>query len=316
MLHTEQEILTASITVEAALSFSLVLFILFLTLGPIFILKSSEEIILATDNQSKLISYYEMLKENLDNDNTDYKRLANNELNDEIYVNDTEVDSKDVFSNVIYESLINLCNYELLYVNIKHNLNENQNEDNAFDNISLLLPYDIDVYDEKNKNIKYDFVTWFKLPFNLFGINDLNQRFVSLRRAFVGVDGDRYEQDVESENDVDKVYIANNHTQSNVYHTDRYCTYLEKKTSQITFSLLLEKENSNGEKYTACDYCLRNIHLSASSKIFITQYGDKYHYLERCPKMTAIVKEITIDEANERGMRACSKCSKNEDARD
>ena len=32
--------------------------------------------------------------------------------------------------------------------------------------------------------------------------------------------------------------------------------------------------------------------------------------------MTAIVKEITIDEANERGMRACSKCSKNEDARD
>ena len=316
MLHTEQERLTASITVEAALSFSLVLFILFLTLGPLFILKSSEEIILATDNQSKLISYYEMLKENLDNDNTDYKRLANNELNDEIYVNDTEVDSKDVFSNVIYESLINLCNYELLYVNIKNNLNENQKEDNVFDNISLLLPYDIDVYDEKNKNIKYDFVTWFKLPFNLFGINDLNQRFISLRRAFVGVDGDRYEQYIETGNDNGKVYIAKNNVFSNIYHIDRYCSYLEKSTIQITFSSLLNKDNYNGKKYTACDYCLRNIHLSASSKIFITQYGDKYHYLERCPKMTAIVKEITIDEANERGMRACSKCSKNEDARD
>lgn len=313
MHHIETDSLVASITVEAALSFSLVLFILFLTLGPIFILKSSEEIILATDNQSKQISYYEMLKENLDNDNTDYKRLANNELNDEIYVNNVEVENDDIFSNVIYESLVNLCNYRLLYSNIKHNLNKNNNEYNAYDNISLLLPYDIDVYDEKTKIIKYDFFTWFKLPYNLFGINDLNQRFVSFRRAFVGVDGDRYGDDNESENNSDKVYIANNYIYSQVYHVDRYCTYLEKHTTQITFGSLSDNVNNNGENYTACEYCIKNNHLSDNSKIYITQYGDKYHYLERCPKMTAIVKEITIDEANERGLRACSKCSKSDD---
>lgn len=313
MHRIEYDSLGASITVEAALSFSLVLFILFLTLGPIFILKSSEEIILATDNQSKLISYYEMLKENLDSDNTDYKRLANNELNDEIYVNDAEVENKDVFSNVIFESLVNLCNYELLYANIKHNLNENQNDYNAFDNLSILLPYDIDVYDEKTKIIKYDFFTWFKLPYNLFGINDINQRFVSLRRVFVGVDGDRYGENIEPEADSDKVFITKNHIYSHIYHVDRYCTYLEKHTTQITFSSLSENENHNGDQYTACDYCLRNTLLSDNSKIYITQYGDRYHYLERCPKMTAIVKEITLDEANERGMRACAKCSRNDD---
>ena len=310
MHRIRYEGLSCSITVEASLSFSLVLFILFLTLGPIFILKSSEEIILTVDNQSKMISYYEMLKENLDNDNTDYKRLANDELNDEIYVNDMEVADEDIFSNVIFESLVNLVNYELLLTNIKHNLNENQNEYNVYDNISFLLPYDIDVYDEKTKIIKYDFFTWFKLPYNLFNIDDINQRFVSYRRAFVGVDGDRFADNVEAEDDENKAYIARNHINSHIYHVDRYCTYLEKRTTSIIFENLNQHTNDNGDHYTACEYCLRNIHLSDNSIIYITKYGDRYHHLAKCPKMTAIVTEITIDEAKERGLSACSRCSR------
>lgn len=313
MLRINHRDIKASITVEASLSFSLVLFVLFLILGPIFILQTSKEIIMSVDNQSKNISYYQMLKENINNENVDYKKLNNDSLNDQIYVSEAETNDNDTFFNVITESLSNLCNYGLLYATIKNNINQLRNDNNPFDNLSLILPYDIDVYDEKTKNIKFDFITWFKLPYNLFNIADINQRFVSYRRAFVGVDGDRYENTTDAIEDSDKVYIARNHINSHIYHLDRYCTYLQKNTTKISFGNLSNYKNDNAESYFACEYCLKNVHLSNSSYIYITHYGDKYHYLEDCPKMTAIVTEITIDEAKERGLNACSKCLKSND---
>lgn len=301
----------ASITVEASLSFSLVLFVLFLVLGPIFILQTSKEIILAVDNRSKTISYYQMLKENLSNEDTDYSKLTNDALNDQIYVNDMELKDNETFSNVITESLFNLSNYGLLYATIKNSINETHNSNNAFDNLRLILPYEFDVYDEKTKNIRFDFISWFQLPFNLFNVPDLAQRFISFRRAFVGVDGDRYEDITTIDENDNTVYIAMNHINSHIYHLDRYCTYLQKNTTKISFQELSHYTNADGKSYISCGYCCGNIHLSINSNIYITRYGDKYHYLERCPKMTAIVTEISIDDAKERGLKTCAKCARN-----
>ena len=313
MLRTKDESYRASITVEASLSFSLVLFVLFLVLWPIFILQTSKEIILTVDNQSKIISYYQMLKENLSNENTDYTKLINDSLNDQIYVNEAEVRDQDTFSNVITESLFNLSNYGLLYATIKNNINKTNDNKNAFDNLRLILPYELDVYDDKTKNIKFDFISWFQLPFNLFSIPDLDQRFVSFRRAFVGVEGDRYEAENDETDNSDKVYIARNYINSYIYHLDRYCTYLQKNTTKIAYSDLSSHTNEDGDNYISCEYCCRDIHLSDNSNIYVTRYGDKYHYLEKCPKMTAIVTEITIDDAKERGLNACAKCMRNID---
>lgn len=312
MHHISIKQYKASITVEASLSFSLMLFVLFLMLGPLFILKSSKELILTIDNQSKLMSYYQMLKQNINDLDTDINKLADDKINDIIYVNENETKDKNTFSNVIFESLINLSNYEILFVNIKNVLNPYKSINNIHDNLSLILPQNIDVFDENSKIIKYDLLAFFNLPFNLFHLKDVDQRFVSYRRAFVGVEGDRFGE-TESSDDSNIVYIANNHVNSHIYHVDRYCTYLEKKTTQIIFGNLSSNKNYQNENYTPCDYCLKNIIISNDSKLYITKYGDKYHYLENCPKMTAIVTNISLDKAVERGLNACSKCKSNDD---
>lgn len=298
----------ASITVEASLAFSLTLFALFLCLGPMFIIKTNKDMMLLIDNQSKMVSYYEMLKQNFEEnkENVDYSKLSNDSLNDEIYVNDEETKNKDTFFSNITESLFNLFNYEMIFIKTKNKYNDDNN--NAYNNLHMILPYNFDVFNDETKIIKYDLYAFFKLPFNLFNVNDVNQRFVNLRRAFVGVDGDRYNEVVSESDKSDKVYLARNHIYSHIYHEDRYCTYLEKKTTQITYNDLNTKKTETGNKYLPCDYCMKNIHLSNDSNIYITKYGDKYHYLEKCPMMTAIVSESSIDEAIEKGLTACSKC--------
>ena len=71
--------------------------------------------------------------------------------------------------------------------------NLNIDKKNAYSNNDLIIPNDMKVYDENTGMIKYDLTVFFKLPFDFFNLPDLYQRFVSNKRAFIGIDGNRFE---------------------------------------------------------------------------------------------------------------------------
>ena len=68
-----------SITIEASLSFSIAIFILIIILGHLFIIESSMKIINKIENDLRNLSYYQMIKKNLDDEN---KSISFNGLND------------------------------------------------------------------------------------------------------------------------------------------------------------------------------------------------------------------------------------------
>ena len=68
-----------SITVEASLSFSITIFVLTIILGSLFVIESSKKIINKIENDSRNLSYYQMIKKNLDDEN---KSISFNGLND------------------------------------------------------------------------------------------------------------------------------------------------------------------------------------------------------------------------------------------
>ena len=190
-----------SITIEASLSFSISLFVLFLILGPLFVLESSAYIMNKLNETSKYMSYYQMIEKNLSNfnDRIDIKNISNG--ND----NNIEIDS-NLNNNDIKDSIKNLSNYGIIIADL---FAKNVDKNNAYSNISLILPNNTQVYTENNGIIKYDLNIFFKLPLNLFRVPDLYQRFISVRRAFIGVDGNRFINEqglVENE----EIYVSNN----------------------------------------------------------------------------------------------------------
>lgn len=293
-----------SITVEASLIFPLVICILFLLLGPLCIVYTSSNIIISIDNQSKRISYYQMLKENIEkyDDNLLLDKLNNTELNNEV-----EMINSDDKEDFVLESIENLTNYGLIIYELMKNYDNN----NIFNNIKYILPRRENIYDVNSKMITEDIYVHFKLPLNILYLNGVYQRFVNERRAFVGTDGDRYKDIEEEVTDEDLVYIAYNHIYSNVYHSKKSCTYLIKNLEKVNVINISDYKNDSGANYEKCNYCYRYYNTNANI-VYITKYGECYHIEENCPRLTAYTKSINKTEADELGLRICEKCKREE----
>ncbi|MBR6229051.1 MAG: pilus assembly protein [Eubacterium sp.] len=137
-----------------------------------------------------------------------------------------------------------------------------------------------------------------KMPFPLFGFfHPIFQERVH-SRAFVGVD----RRETPEEEDV-IVYIT---PTGRVYHRDKNCTYLKLSVSQVLFGDIARLRNSGGGTYKPCHRCAGGMNPSPESKVYITNYGDRYHTNRACSEIKRTIQEIFLSEAGNRS--PCSKC--------
>lgn len=135
------------------------------------------------------------------------------------------------------------------------------------------------------------------LPIRLFGRTDflLSQR--TRYRKWNGwhcrVDGEGLEE---------WVYVTE---YGEVCHMRRTCPYLELSIQKIYTYELSTKRNLHGETYEACERCGTE---QFSETVYITDYGDKYHYSLECGGLKRIIYQKRRSEVGE--MEACKKCSK------
>lgn len=284
--------LNASITVEAAIGFTLTIFILFLLLGPLFIIKTSSDILIKLNSASKLRCKYEMIKDSFKD-----TRIG---LDIKSYLDEYSIPG-DKFQN-----LENIINFGLMSLDFANEYDESKRE---YRNISYVYNKNAEVYLEDTNEVLYDFVVGFKLPYNLLHIEDIRKRLVNNRRAFVGAPPNRFSNLDESG---EFAYVANNHINSSIYHLFIDCTYLIKKTETVSYKNIPSKRNDSNKKYTKCDYCFRDVRLNDDTACYITQYGDKFHYRDNCPVMTAYVTKIPKESIENYNLVLCSRCSKRE----
>ena len=289
----KNQALKASITVEASFTFTITIFVFFLMLGPLFIIKTSSDFMLELNNLSKSRCDYEMIKYGA-KDTTMYKKV-------EDYLNNNDELSKGI------EKLEDVVNYSAMLLKFHNRYDALQSE---YNNISLMYDMNSDTYDVDTGIVKYDYLVSFNLPYNFFNIENISKRLVNVRRAFIGSDGDRFSSETEVGN---TVYVARNVTNSSVYHSDINCTYLKKKTINFEYSNLSTHRNYNNKKYSKCDYCFKSISLNGNTKCYVTQYGDKYHSISTCPKMTAYTTQLPIECIDEYNLRPCFRCVKKEE---
>ena len=293
----------SSITVEASIAFSIAIFVLFLILGPMFVVKSSVDIIKKLNDMSKKVSFYQMLKYNYENYNKeiDIKKIDKENINSE------NSDLSVLKEEDITESIENLTNHSLVIYQL---LKKDEFEESVFNNIKYIIPYNFYIYDKTKSIINYQMDVGFYLPYNIFNINDLFLHYKLVRRAFVGSDGNRF----NVEDDGEYIYLSNNYKKSLVYHTKTTCNRLEKKVEEVNYKDIKEIKNEDNRYYSECEYCFKNVNKFNISYVYITKYGVRFHKYSTCPTMTAYVKKMPIEIVEKENLRICEICKRRDDA--
>lgn len=279
--------LNCSITVETAIVFTLCILLLFMNLGPMFICKTSSDIITKLDTYSKNLCYLKEIEadENVKN----VSELVKNKLPFDI-----NIDLKD--DNT--EGILNLINTSIVMFML---LKDNDNHNNPFSNIKDIDTNNFEVYDEEKGTVKYDFDVFFDEPLNVFNVVPIKENFVAYRRAFIGSDGNRqYQNKIASLSNC--YYVARDYDTTKVYHKFIDCSYLIKNVTK-------EKYNNVKTAYNKCSFCIKNNMLEVDTIVYITETGDCFHINPDCPSMTAYVKKVDEKFLEDNNLRICSRCS-------
>lgn len=147
-----------------------------------------------------------------------------------------------------------------------------------------------------------------KIPIGFLGIDGIPLAQAIKLRAFTGYKPNDYREDPNDDNEDpnDKiVYITRTGT---VYHLSKECTHIKLNISQCIYSQISNKRNENGEKYKACEKCIRRKRSDNSQTIYITSDGDRYHNTLTCPGLKRSVIEILLSRV--KGRSLCTRCSK------
>ena len=87
-----------------------------------------------------------------------------------------------------------------------------------------------------------------------------------------------------------------------VYHTSISCSYIKLSISQVAFNMVGYRRNEGGGKYYPCELCGK----IGGSIVYITNYGDRYHFNRNCSGLKRGIRCIPISRAA--GMSMCSRC--------
>lgn len=139
---------------------------------------------------------------------------------------------------------------------------------------------------------------YMKFPVKLLG----NKRFLIVQdssyRKWTG-----WKNGTQQDTEEIWVYVADTGT---VYHKNSSCTYLNLSIKSVDAKKIADYRNEGGQKYKKCERCAEK--ENKFQKVYITNYGDRYHTDLNCSGIKRTVEMIRLSETG--GRSACSKCWK------
>lgn len=136
-----------------------------------------------------------------------------------------------------------------------------------------------------------------ELPVLLFRLPVISKEEVIRVKGWTG-----YEVKLTDETENTMVYVTE---YGMVYHADMYCSYLDLSIKTVDKAALDELRNQSGGIYKQCPSCKGQV---SGSKVYITDYGDKYHSSLECSGIQRNIYAISLSDVH--GLGGCSKCVK------
>jgi hypothetical protein len=101
------------------------------------------------------------------------------------------------------------------------------------------------------------------------------------------------------------VYITEHGT---VYHLSKKCSHLTLSIKETDIGSMKDLRNLSGGKYKECEICDDYEIELDNLKVYITDYGDRYHKSLSCSGLKRTIKAIPKSEVGDRS--PCKRCGK------
>jgi hypothetical protein len=105
----------------------------------------------------------------------------------------------------------------------------------------------------------------------------------------------------QTKEDVLQVYVTVNGT---VWHKTKDCTHLSLSVRSVLLKEVLMLRNHSRQSYSLCELCGN---AKATDQVYLTDYGDRYHYIRNCSGLKRTVLTIPFSEAY--SYTPCSRCT-------
>lgn len=100
------------------------------------------------------------------------------------------------------------------------------------------------------------------------------------------------------------IYITEN---GSVYHENKDCTHLSLSVRKITKEAVAWSKNDAGNRYFACDRCVRKELVLDREMVYVTGEGDCFHRIRECPGLKRTV--YVVSDTRREEFRPCSRCA-------
>lgn len=263
----------ASLSVEAALCFSLFIIAMAILIMPFDMMNTNRKVrgiveAICKDSCQYAYTYYRMKGESRKEEG-------------ESYDHESMENVKGIFSGgAIGSFAVAKINREISDKNIK--------------NIHGLLSSCMS--DGETISIRIDYK--YSLPIGILGKNSIDQTVVASRRAWIGVDGGKSSGSSLADDD-EYVYIGRYSTR---YHVDPRCHYLYNDLHPVSLSSIDGIRNDNGARYHPCERCGNG----SGDTVYVMPSGTRYHFDPNCNAIIAYVQRVKLSEVEHLGV--CSYC--------
>lgn len=145
-----------------------------------------------------------------------------------------------------------------------------------------------------------------RMPFPVLGLDAVKRTARCRRRAWIGIpgkEGGLGNGEGDSGSKDETVYVGKDSTR---YHRSRSCHYLANNLSAVAFDAVADMRNDGGGRYRACQVC--GAGAGSGSTVYVMPSGDHFHTTKQCRAILAYVRAVRLSEVVHLG--ACSYCSR------
>ena len=140
-----------------------------------------------------------------------------------------------------------------------------------------------------------------RLPFPVFFLDALPQPARCIRRAWTGKDGLCAEGSGRGDEENEIVYMGKDGSR---YHRSRTCHYLYNDLRAVSAAEVKDLRSQSGNRYRPCAVCGG----LGGTVVYVMPSGESYHFRKDCSSIAAYVRAVPLKSVEHLG--ACSYCSR------
>ena len=140
-----------------------------------------------------------------------------------------------------------------------------------------------------------------RLPFPVFFLDEIPQQARCIRRAWTGKDGLGAEGRGRGDEENEIVYMGRDGSR---YHRRRTCHYLYNDLRAVSAAEVKDLRSQSGNRYRPCAVCGG----LGGTVVYVMPSGESYHFRKDCSSIAAYVRAVPLKSVEHLG--ACSYCSR------